>query len=56
MYLVNAMGQEVATIYEGLFVGGDRKYFIDVENYPAGMYMIILETEVGMVSKKLAVK
>lgn len=56
MYLVNAMGQEVATIFEGEFVGGDRKYFIDVENYPAGMYMIILETEVGMVSKKLAVK
>jgi agmatine deiminase len=56
MYLVNAMGQEVATIFEGEFVGGDRKYFIDVENYPAGMYMIVLETEVGMVSKKLAVK
>jgi hypothetical protein len=50
------MGQEIATIFEGEFVGGDRKYFIDVENYPAGMYMIVLETSVGVVSKKLAVK
>jgi agmatine/peptidylarginine deiminase len=56
MYLVDALGQEVATIFEGQFVGGDRKYFIDVENYPPGMYMIVLETEVGMVSKKLAVR
>jgi agmatine deiminase len=56
MYLVNAMGQEIATIFEGEFVGGDRKYFTDVENYPAGMYMIVLETSLGVVSKKLAVK
>jgi agmatine deiminase len=56
MYLVNAMGQELASIFEGEFVGGDRKYFIDVENYPSGMYMIVLETEVGIVSKKLAVR
>lgn len=56
MYLINAMGQEIATIFEGEFVGGDRKYFIDVENYPAGMYMIVLETAVGVVSKKLAVR
>jgi agmatine deiminase len=56
MYLVNALGQEVATIFEGEFIGGDRKYFVDVENYPAGLYMIVLETEIGIVSKKLAVR
>lgn len=56
MYLVNTIGQEMATIFEGEFAGGDRKYFIDVENYPAGMYMIVLETAVGIVNKKLAVR
>lgn len=56
MYLVNAMGQEIATIHEGEFVGGDRKYFIDVEGLHSGMYMIVLESEVGVVSKKLAVR
>ncbi len=56
MYLTNQLGQEVAVIHEGEFVGGDRKYFIDVENLPSGMYMVVLESEVGLVSKKLAVK
>jgi len=56
MYLANSMGQKVAIIHEGEFVGGDRKYFIDVENITSGMYMIVLESEVGVVSKKLAVK
>ena len=56
MYLSNQLGQEIALIHEGEFIGGDRKYFIDVENLPSGMYMIVLESAVGTVSKKLAVK
>lgn len=56
MYLMNQLGQEVATIHDGEFIGGERKYFVDVENLPAGMYMVVLESAVGTVSKKLAVR
>lgn len=56
MYLVNQLGQEVSVIHEGEFVGGDRKYFVDVEGLSSGIYMIVLESAVGSVSKKLAVK
>lgn len=56
MYLTNQLGQEVASIHRGEFIGGDRKYFVDVENLPSGMYMVVLESSVGTVSKKLAVK
>lgn len=56
MYLANQLGQEVRAIHEGEFIGGDRKYFVDVENLPSGMYMIVLESSVGTVSQKLAVK
>ncbi len=56
MYLTNSLGQTVKNIHQGEFVSGDRKYFVDVENLPAGIYMIVLETAVGTVSKKLAVR
>lgn len=56
MYLMNQLGQELASIHDGEFIGGDRKYFVDVENLPAGMYMVVLESAVGTVSKKLAVR
>ena len=56
MYMTNQLGQEVALVHEGEFIGGDRKYFINVEDLPSGMYMVVLETAVGVVSKKLAVR
>jgi agmatine/peptidylarginine deiminase len=56
MYLLNQLGQEVLQIHNGEFVGGDRKYFVDVENLRPGMYMVVLETSKGIVSSKLAVK
>jgi agmatine/peptidylarginine deiminase len=56
MYLSNQLGQEVSTIHEGEFILGDRKYFVDVQNLPPGIYMIVLESSVGTLSHKLAVK
>lgn len=56
LYLTNQLGQEVAAIHAGEFIGGDRKYFVDVENLPSGLYMVVLESAVGVVSQKLAVK
>lgn len=56
MYLTNQLGQTVNVIHEGEFVGGDRRYFVDVENLESGIYNVIVESEAGVSSTKLAVK
>jgi len=56
MTLVNSLGQTIQVIHQGLFVGGDRKYFVDVESLESGMYLIVLNSPAGTVSKKLAVR
>jgi agmatine deiminase len=54
--IYDQMGRLVQTIHEGSFAAGSRKYFIDVANYPAGMYHIVLTTENNRCVQKLIVK
>lgn len=56
MSLVNAVGQTIRVIHQGLFIGGDRKYFVDVEGLESGVYFIVLDSPVGLVSNKLAIR
>ncbi|MFN3916695.1 MAG: agmatine deiminase family protein [Flavobacteriales bacterium] len=50
------MGRLVQTIHEGSFATGPRKYFIDVTNFPAGMYHVVLSSEKDRNIQKLIVR
>ena len=56
LYLIDQIGREVETIHEGEFKAGERKYFIDVTNYPSGIYTVILDSKQGVFTQKLAVQ
>ncbi len=51
----NVLGQELETIHAGLFRGNNRKYFIDVSNYAAGAYHVVLKSNAISQSKPLLV-
>lgn len=40
----NVLGQELETIHSGFFSGHNRKYFIDVSDYSAGAYQVVLKS------------
>jgi len=56
MSLIDQIGREVIVIHEGHFQSGDRKYFVDVVNLPSGIYNVVLQSESGVLTQKLAVK
>ncbi len=56
MTLIDQVGREVIVIHEGHFQSGERKYFVDVANLPSGIYNVVLQSESGVLTQKLAVK
>ena len=50
--LINVLGKEVTTIYEGNFLSGLNQFFIHANNYAKGMYFIVLDSEQGKITKK----
>ena len=40
----NVLGQELEIIHSGFFSGHNRKYFIDVSDYSAGAYQVVLQS------------
>lgn len=56
VYVVNAEGKLVETIFEGNFPVGDAYYFIHAERYPAGVYQVVLETPWQRLTQSLVVE
>ncbi len=54
--IFNALGQQVATIFEGQFPAGSSSYFLDAGLYPAGTYMVQLQTSGQTLLKKLIIR
>lgn len=56
VYVLNAEGKLIETIFEGNFPVGDANYFIHAERYPAGVYQVVLETPYQRLTQSLVVE
>lgn len=56
LYVVDASGREVLTVHEGYFQPGPRKYFIEADGLPSGIYQVVLDSPQGTLVQKMAVK
>ena len=54
--LTDILGKEVAMIYEGNFEGGLNQFFIHANDYPKGMYFIVLDSEQSQIRKRLIIQ
>jgi agmatine deiminase len=54
--LLNALGQTMEIIFEGLMPGGSTHYFFHANRYPAGVYYIKLESEAGQATQKILLR
>jgi hypothetical protein len=50
--LFDQWGRRVAILQEGEFVSGEHKIFFKIQNYPTGLYRIVLQTDDGRVFQK----
>lgn len=53
---VNVLGEKVKSIFDGITRTGENKYFINTENFAAGLYTIRYTTPNGTVTKPLVVR
>ena len=53
---LNVLGEKLQTIFEGETKTGDNKYFINTENFSAGVYFIRYKTATTETIKRLIVK
>jgi agmatine deiminase len=56
LYVVDASGREVYTVHEGYFQPGPRKYFLEADHLPSGIYQVVLDSPQGRLVQKMAVK
>ncbi len=56
IYVADMHGKIVQQIFAGDFKMGESKFFINTEEWSAGMYMVVAETNEGTMSQKLMVK
>lgn len=56
LVLEDMLGRRIATIAAGTFVAGERKFFIDTQTVPAGVYAIVLRTGARQAVQKLIVR
>ena len=56
LYVTDALGRTVETLFEGRFTPGEQKFFVDAGTYSAGIYFVNLRTEAGSVAQKLVVR
>ncbi len=54
--LLNALGQQVETVFNGEFPAGESNHFIDAGRYPAGTYFVQLQTGSQTVLKKVVIQ
>ena len=43
--LFDMLGKKIATIHDGIFIKGDRKYFIDLSSFENGAYILVLRSQ-----------
>jgi hypothetical protein len=43
--LFDMLGKKIATIHDGIFIKGDRKYFIDLSSFENGAYILVLTSQ-----------
>jgi agmatine deiminase len=53
--LVNMFGQVISTIFEGEIPTGSHNYFIHADQYPAGIYQVVLQTAHQQITQKLVI-
>jgi agmatine deiminase len=53
--LVNMLGLVVSTIFEGEIPTGSHNYFIHADQYPAGIYQVVLQTAHQQITQKLVI-
>ncbi len=57
LYLADMHGRVIRDIFRGKIPAGqDNRYYIDVADLPSGIYQIVLQTDQGNKTKKLAVR
>lgn len=54
--MYDVLGNMVHTIFEGNISAGESKYFIHANEYPAGVYMIVLESNDMQQTQRLMIK
>ncbi|MEC8274159.1 MAG: agmatine deiminase family protein [Bacteroidota bacterium] len=54
--LINILGKEVTTIYEGNFLSGLNQFFIHANDYAKGIYFIVLDSEQSQIRKRLIIE
>lgn len=56
IYLVNALGQVVETLYSGLLEPGESTRFLHANRYPAGTYQVVLQTPDGRIARSVTIQ
>lgn len=56
LYVTDMHGRIIHNIYSGTFPIGENKYFINTSEWSAGAYLVVANTNEGMVSQKLLVR
>jgi hypothetical protein len=54
--LYDMIGKEIALIYDGEMLAGEKNFFINSTTIDAGAYLISIETTEGRLTQKLMVK
>lgn len=54
--LLDQTGRLVQTIHQGKFIKGPRKYFLQANELPSGIFLLVLTTPNGTFTQKLGVK
>lgn len=53
--LYNALGQLQTTVFEGEFPAGNKNYFIQANRFPAGHYLVVLQTAQQFITQQLVI-
>ncbi len=56
VYVTNALGQVMETIWQGAFTPGDTHFFIHADRYAPGMYQVVLQTPHQQLTQTLIVE
>ncbi len=56
IYLTDIFGRRMEVMFEGRLQRGEKNYFFRADNYPAGMYLVVMETANGRSVQKVLIK
>jgi hypothetical protein len=57
LYMADMHGRIIRDIFRGKIRAGlDNRYYTDVSDLPAGIYQLVLQTDLGTKTQKLAVR